>query len=517
MNQKDRREKISEIIGNIDDKYIYEAGKAASEGFSEETRTNSRKNEKALKLPVRKGWIAAAAAALVLLLGGMSAVVISAEAKEYRKAVTFFEENDLPMEGLSRAEVKEVYRDITTRTFTSPKTEEVIRERVAGLEILQDAPTPEELASIWDESPWQKVIRKNGDSYQILIEWKRTEKEIVHYRSKKHKDIVVTDEPVMTIISSSLGFDKSIVEFYHDAELAWSADITEFSAEECLLTSMGTIVWGREDSGKNTRVWLARIDETGQVLWAKALRPRFSRESAVTVLDDGDGTFTLVTQGDGQVCFSRYDADCNQLDTMSAPLGEYGVAAATRLGDGYLLQLRKWNDQCLARMDADGTMHDPFRIEDDDCDYFISDMVEFEGKIYLSARAVPPAEPKRKYRNDLTAVLLDIMWRPDVREMTSEELTPLIRSNYTAVLLVLDPESGKPETFYSVEGCLGSYLHVRGTGKLEWEVQSITSSRYRGLNSYTVDGKMEIWQYTFDENGELLLQEDTGNTETFTR
>jgi hypothetical protein len=109
------------------------------------------------------------------------------------------------------------------------------------------------------------------------------------------------------------------------------------------------------------------------------------------------------------------------------------------------------------------------------------------------------------------------MWRPDVREMTSEELTPLIRDNYTAVLLVLDPDSGKPETFYSVEGCLGSYLHVRGTGRLEWEVQSITSSQYKGLNSYTVAGLMEIWQYTFDENGELLKQEDTGNTDTFTR
>ena len=517
MNQNDKREKISEIIGEIDDKYIYEAGKAASEAFSEETRTNSRTNGKPLKLPFRKGWIVAAAAAvLVLLLGGASAFMISAEAKEYQEAVAFFEENDLPMDGLSRAEVKEVYRDITTRTFTSKKTEEVIRSRVAGFEILQDEPTPEELAAVWDESLWQKAIKKNGDSYQILIEWKRTEKEIVHYRSQKHKDIVVTDEPVMTIISSSLGFDKSVVEFYHDAELCWSAELPQY-AEECLLTSMGTIVWGRTDKVRTTGVWLARIDTAGQILWEKTVRHGFEQESAVTVLDDGDGTFTLVTQGDSQVCVSRYDADGNELSTLNAPLDEYGVAAATRLGDGYLLQLRKWNDQCLVRMDADGTMHDPFRIEGDDCDYFISDMVEFEGKIYLSARAVPPAEPKRKYRNDLTAVLLDIMWRPDVREMTSEELTPLIRSNYTAVLLVLDPESGKPETFYSVEGCLGSYLHVRGTGKLEWEVQSITSSRYRGLNSYTVDGKMEIWQYTFDENGELLLQEDTGNTETFTR
>ncbi len=45
-------------------------------------------------------------------------------------------------------------------------------------------------------------------------------------------------------------------------------------------------------------------------------------------------------------------------------------------------------------------------------------------------------------------------------EISSEELTPLVRDNYTAVLLVCDPEGGAPETFYSVQGSLGGKLRV---------------------------------------------------------
>ena len=181
MNQKDRREKISEIIGKIDDKYIYEAGKAASESFSEETRTKSYRNAKALKLPVRKGWIAIAAAALVLLLGGMSAVVISAEAKEYRKAVTFFEENDLPMEGLSRAEVKAVYRDITTSSFTYEKTADVIRRAVPGYEIEQDTPTPEALAELWNKNVWIRSVSKSGLDFRFDYEKEKKEQGLKVY------------------------------------------------------------------------------------------------------------------------------------------------------------------------------------------------------------------------------------------------------------------------------------------------------------------------------------------------
>ena len=62
----------------------------------------------------------------------------------------FFDENGLSTEGLSREDVKAVYRDITTQCFTYDKTAEVIRRSVPGVEISQREPTPEELEELWN-------------------------------------------------------------------------------------------------------------------------------------------------------------------------------------------------------------------------------------------------------------------------------------------------------------------------------------------------------------------------------
>ena len=76
--------------------------------------------------------ILAAAACLVLLAGCMTAVAAcAAEAKEYSEAVEFFESYDLPSEGLSRNDIKAVYNDIVTNSFSNSKTPGVIANNYA--------------------------------------------------------------------------------------------------------------------------------------------------------------------------------------------------------------------------------------------------------------------------------------------------------------------------------------------------------------------------------------------------
>lgn len=58
-------------------------------------------------------------------------------------------------EGLTRGEIKEVYRDITTKSFTYSKTAEVIRnsissDNIGGYEIVQNNPTPEDIENLWN-------------------------------------------------------------------------------------------------------------------------------------------------------------------------------------------------------------------------------------------------------------------------------------------------------------------------------------------------------------------------------
>ena len=94
----------------------------------------------------------------------------------------------------------------------------------------------------------------------------------------------------------------------------------------------------------------------------------------------------------------------------------------------------------------------------------------------------------------------------------------MIRDNYTAVLLLCDPQGGAPETFYSVKGSLGAGLTVNDAGELVWEVESVANTFFSpATNSFTIGGTSQVFRYTFDAAGTLLSQEDTGETVPYRR
>lgn len=68
--------------------------------------------------------LAACAAAICIILFG--AIGLAAEVNEYQTAIAYFSENGLPTDGLSRKEIKTVYTDIITGSFTHPKTAGVL-------------------------------------------------------------------------------------------------------------------------------------------------------------------------------------------------------------------------------------------------------------------------------------------------------------------------------------------------------------------------------------------------------
>jgi len=82
--------------------------------------------QKVRKTSQIKKWGTIAACLVLLLSAGFGTYAYAAEVKEYNAAVRFFGEYDLPTEGLTRGDIKAVYRDISTQTFHYSKTEEVI-------------------------------------------------------------------------------------------------------------------------------------------------------------------------------------------------------------------------------------------------------------------------------------------------------------------------------------------------------------------------------------------------------
>lgn len=491
-----KKETISTVLGGIDERYLSEAA-----AFSAE------KEEKGASVrfaPAKKGvrpGRALLAACLSLLLIGSAAVAVAAESGEYRAATAFFAENGLSAEGLSRAEVKAVYRDITAQRFSYEKTAEVLRRTVPGWEIRQETPAPEELSALWERNVKKTVLPGGEISYR--------------YTYQDGKDA----ETGLTVLKSS-----TLTCLSGETEL-WSATFTGFYLEGSARLANGTAAWGWEETrsaADSSRAWLARVGEDGTVLWQRRPDHGFSREYIAAVLENGDGAWAVVSRGDLKyLCLSSYDADGNELGFCKTEVGNLGIRNAARLGDGYIVQL--WNETAgdtalLCKMDRDGALTDSFSYETDTCYYYIADMIEYEGRVYLSAYAVPKEEDEGG-RHEIAKVLDRLFPEEgEMRTITDEELTPLVRENYTAILLLCDPEGGEPQTFYSVAGSLGGTLTVTGAGELEWDVNAVASAHFSPMTSmYSIAAACKVYRYAFNAAGHLVRQTDTGETAVHAR
>ena len=138
-------------------------------------------------------------------------------------------------------------------------------------------------------------------------------------------------------------------------------------------------------------------------------------------------------------------------------------------------------------------------------------IAEWTGRIGRSAYAVEYLAGGNPHSRDYESrqVLEEIYGGEDYKT-SNEALTPKVRDNYTALLLICDPKSGEPQVFYSVAGSLGAALSVNENGELVWEVESITDTFLSlATSSFTIGGDSTVYRYTFDAAGTLLRQEKT--------
>ena len=114
---------------------------------------------------------------VLLLCGGFGTLAFAAEAKVYNDALVFFDTHGLSTEGLTRGELKAVYRDITTQAFTYSKTAQVIgtslsSEKVDGYEIFQAEPTPEDVENLWNRWQTKNLLDHRGIHYVDRADYK---------------------------------------------------------------------------------------------------------------------------------------------------------------------------------------------------------------------------------------------------------------------------------------------------------------------------------------------------------
>ena len=491
-----KAEELFDLIGEVDEKKVQES-----------------------IMPVKRSgktlWIkigAAAACLCVVLTTG----AVAADARAYNEAVDFFQEYGLSTEGLTRMEIKAVYRDITTKTYSYSKTADVIQRNISagfsGTEIAQDEPAPQDIAELWEQI-------------------KATENKGVHYRP----DYLYRQD-------EALGFSvhaKSILQKFDGNKLLWNVSFTEFYMEKWTEVSGGVLVWGYTptwSSAQRANAWLAKVDDRGDILWKTELPHDFQREYIAGVLENGDGTYAVLSRGDLKfLVLSQYSPDGTEISTHKTEVGNEGIWNIARLGEDYIVQLgnKSTNVERIVRVDQDGNLTDAFAYTSEDCYYYITDMAEFAGKLYLSAYSVPRLSDEGDNagtRYDIAAVLKYIddnnlnqynETPPSdndnlYSEIPNEVLLPLLRNHYTAVLLVCDPSEGTPQTYYSVQGSLGGKLTAGD--ELAWDVESFSSAVYCSFTSaWTISGTCQVFRYSFDTNGTLLSQEKTDEVTTFAR
>ncbi len=481
--------------------------------------------------------IAACLAAVLLVCGG----AVTVDAIAYSQAKDFFAENGLPTEGLSREEIKAVYRDITSESFTYEKTGEVITksisEAIPGYEITVEMDDAEKLKMLWDS--W-----RNGEFASYIID-----REGRSYVAEAPPDIWYYDDKLDTYHDKT-GYTKSGKELlfkYEKETLCWETAVpvsprTVGPVGDC------TVLLGKnirvEASGEvNTELTHNRIlflDKDGQILWNNLIVESdwislsggagqgyagLDQGVGTWIFDNHDETFTILNydvEPDSETRYVlawRYDT-AGQLLSHQKNAIEYKMPKVFQLGNRYILVFRIDEDQTkTVVMDADGNLLTGTEYQITDQYQTIQDIAEVGNYRYISAYTMYTDKEKDEQgkMNYALTQELQALWEQG-NKIPEKELVERIRSHYTAVLLRCDIETGEIQTFYSVPGMIAEKLEVRVDGTLIWRLQSLAEAQQMEAPrkcGWIVEGTSVIYEYIFDAEGNLTGKETTGELASF--
>ncbi len=444
--------------------------------------------------------IVAAAACLVLIFGtGAWTYAAAVEYRDYRTAVEFFNENGLSSEGLTRSEIKAVWRDITTNSFNYSKTAEVIKNIIPGQKLTIDDTTSDDTEK---------------DRAKETISFGHT----VKYGNNEYTYQTVCTKPGGV-------FEKCVVNKKTDGKTVWQHDIKYIEPHGIAAVGTNIVVYGVSPTDY-AKALFSVIDENGnEAVSGKYLNSfGFGDEYICSVVDNGDGSFAVISRGDlKHLCMTQFDAKAEKLSCVSTEIGNYGLTDAARLGNWYIVKAINYNRNIekFLKLDAKGNVTGEFTLDSDNSFYRITDILGFGSSVYMSGYAVSKPTDGSKFggRTEIDPVLEHLYSMPNRGVgITSEELTPIVRAQYTAILFKCDTDSGAPQEFYSADGSLGGDLSIDANGNLVWSVESIASTRYSlTTSSYKIAGTCNVYNYTFDRSGTLVSHAKTDKQTVYRR
>lgn len=421
--------------------------------------------------------ILAAAACIALLLSTGAGVYAYAAAKrEYKNALTFFYEQNLSTEGLTKNEIKEVYRDFCSHSFTSDLTIDVLLNSrpdvVRGFEITGD------------DSEWDTTLPETS-----ISDYKTP----VYYEYEKlYTPIEGTYDSETQAYQES--FDKSIFRKYRNGEKVWEVTFTDISINgfygDPESETEPVLVYGIQQTNSEFLSPIATVvllDAEGKILWKTFQNngASYDYDAIYAALRNPDGSYTTFSRcsignevGD-HICVNKYSKDGTPVFSNVLDIKDHTIEHVALTESGYLIHLSSYilvDFSRVLKLDFDGNLVGDFRYESEDCDFYISDFCELNGEVYISGYTTPkaPEEVVAYSRRDIFMLNMELA---DGVVRSDEELLDLFRDNFTAVLLVCEPDSGTPKEFYSVAGSIGDEVYVAGDSVC-WFTKDIIDSSY---------------------------------------
>lgn len=464
-----KKETLSDAISRLDTELI-------NEYFgSKDAETPRRK--------VSFPRVAAIAAAVLLLAGGAAVYVIAAEAKEYGEALEFFTENGIPTDGLSRSEIKAVYKDVTMKTYSYEKTLEILSEyrvevQSETVETQTDTGIDEHRDELFTEY-FERIRAQSGIKYGIAygdtVSAGTANEHPVQYVVKSDGEtelwryLVPDDVDYLTAEDNIAACGDSVAVFGSTGGSPGQT-VTPFAM---MLNADGDLLW-RYDGTKEGFRYQAACDCGDAVAFFGG-----------GVTNDGfANVFTLIGK-DGEVRISRVDKADRYI--------RYG--AAVKAGDHYLAKVFD-EDWKVISVSENGEKTEQYDYSFDGVPLMIKDVISCGGKVYLSAE---------KKKEDLTAELMEKFAADE------EALLRFFRENYTAILLETGDDGTVRKAFETANVRPGT-LTADEDGNLCWQIIRYDSGHAAPpyLSSHRYEFNCTEFAFVFGEDGKLKEKIEVG-------
>ena len=429
----------------------------------------------------KKAWLAIAACMALVVGMAFGGFAIAEESKEYNAALEYFKVNKISTEGMSRAEIKAVYRSVTTESLSYDDPNEVVAgaetDSVKGWEILtEDVPSTADFNSVYNA----ELQRLSAD-----------------------------DELSFGISNSGAG----AVWKESNGKRIWKYESSDlYACCEGVSIDGGTAVYAQRmiesDEGTVVLPTMFKLDDEGQLVWMTNWADDqtyhdmivYDSDALVSEPDGGVTAFSIKRDYERQqfaICVTRFDPNGNIIFDVENSVGNYWVSSACKCEGGYLARVllpsktvdgERYQESSVVRFDEGGNITGEYSFKFEGLEVSIKDMKLLGERLYVSAAVTDIAK---------------------LNELINAGTEPNAEEIYTAMLFICDPDNGALREFYQVKGAEGAAF-LEGS-ELVWKVNRIASLEFVSGRVYKIRGTAEVWSYSFNENCELIESVSTGD------